>query len=177
MQIMSKILAPALLTFLSSSLLAADAPKTFTVSEFSFTRPADWEWVDVASPMRKAQLKVPGSDKKQSAEVVFFYFGPQNGGGTQANVDRWISQFGEDKSKPKVEDVTVGKHRVTYVEVEGTYMSGMPGGPRTPQPKSMLEGAIIESTEGNVFVKMTGPAAVVKAAKEPFRKMVEGPLK
>src|SRR5204863_3869276 len=158
----------ALLTF---HLLGADAPKTFKVGDFNFTRPAKWEWVEVTSSMRKAQLKVPGTDKSQSAEVVFFYFGEGNGGGTKANVDRWLGQF-EEKSNPKVEDVTVNKRRVTYVEVEGTYMSGMPGGARTAQPKSMLEGAIIESNEGNVFVKMTGPTAIVKEAKAAFRKMV-----
>jgi len=176
MQIMRTILATTLLGIFNLSLLAADAPKTFKVGEFTFTRPADWEWLDVTSSMRKAQLKVPGSDKSQTAEVIFFHFGEGNGGGTKANVDRWLGQF-EEKTNPKVEDVTVNKHRVTYVEVEGTYMSGMPGGPRTPQPKSMLEGAIIESNEGNVFVKMTGPAATVKRAKEAFKKMVEGPLK
>lgn len=157
-------------------LTAADAPKSFKVGEFSFTRPADWQWVEVTSSMRKAQLKVPGPDKSQSAEVVFFYFGEGNGGGTKPNVDRWMSQF-QDQSSPKVEETKVGKHRVTYVEVEGTYLSGMPGGPRTPQPKSMLEGAIIESDAGNVFIKMTGPVAVVKSSKDAFKTIVEGPLK
>jgi hypothetical protein len=41
----------------------------------------------------------------------------------------------------------------------------------------MLLGAIIENAEGNVFIKMTGPVATVKSAKETFKKMVEGPLK
>jgi len=49
----------------------------------------------------------------------------------------------------------------------------MPGGPRTPQPDSMLNGAIIENEAGNVFIKMTGPAALVKSATEKFRSMVE----
>jgi len=71
----------------------------------------------------------------------------------------------------------VGGHTVTYVQVEGTYLSGMPGGPRTPQPNSMLQGAIIESDQGNVFIKMTGPAALVKSAKDDFKRMVEGALK
>jgi len=164
------------LAFLTFSLLGADEPKSFKVGEFTFTRPTDWQWVDVTSSMRKAQLKVSGPDKSQGAEVVFFYFGEGNGGGTKANVDRWLSQF-QDKSNPKVEDVHPGKQTVTYVEVQGTYLSGMPGGPRTPQPNSMLLGAIIESAKGNVFIKMTGPVATVKSAKETFKKMVEGPLK
>ena len=161
---------------LSFQIFGAEGPKTFKVGEFTFSRPADWQWVEATSSMRKAQLKVTGADKSQAAEVVFFYFGEGNGGGTKANVDRWLGQF-QEKSNPKVEDTKVGKHTVTYVEVEGTYMSGMPGGPRTPQPKTMLQGAIIESGEGNVFIKMTGPIAVVKSSKETFKKMVEEPLK
>lgn len=159
---------------------AADAPATFKVSNFTFKRPAAWEWVETTSMMRKAQLKVNDADKKNSAEVVFFHFGPGNGGGVQPNVDRWFRQFegSREKINAKTEETTVGKHKVTYVSAEGTFMSGMPGGPTTPQPNSALRGAIIENeTEGSVFVKMTGPAALVKASNDDFRKMIESALK
>jgi hypothetical protein len=124
-------------------------------------------------------LKVPGPDRKESADVVFFFFGEGSGGGARANVDRWLGQFEgpKDKLHSKVEEVTVGKRQVTYVEAEGTYLSGMPGGPKTPQPNAMLLGAILASPEGDVFVKLTGPAVVAKAAKDAFRRMVEVPLK
>jgi len=52
-------------------------------------------------------------------------------------------------------------------------MSGMPGGPKTPQPNTMLLGAILESAKGNVFVRMTGPARLVKASQAEFKKMIE----
>jgi hypothetical protein len=159
---------------------AADAPATFKVSEFSFKRPASWEWVETTSAMRKAQLKVNDADKKSSAEVVFFHFGPGNGGGVQPNVDRWFGQFEgpRDKIGAKSEEAKIGKHKVTFVSAEGTYLSGMPGGPRTPQPNHALRGAIVESdAEGHVFVKMTGPAALVKSANDDFRKMIESALK
>src|SRR5215469_16994121 len=159
--------------------MAAEAPATFQVSEFTFKRPPAWEWIETTSPMRKAQLKVLSADKKESAEVVFYYFGQSGGGGTQANVDRWLGQFQEPKEqiKAKVEAVTVNNHKVTYVQAEGTYLSGMPGGPKTPQPNSMLLGAVLESESGNVFVKMTGPAALTKASMTDFKQMVEGGLK
>ncbi len=62
-----------LTTFLAAAFpgRAAEAPGTFKVGEFTFTRPAGWEWVEVTSSMRKAQLQVPGPDRKESAEVVF----------------------------------------------------------------------------------------------------------
>lgn len=161
----------------TNTLLAAP-PATFKVSEFTFTRPVQWEWVETTLPMRQAQLKVTDPKTKESAEVVFFYFGPGSGGGTKANVDRWLGQFQEPKEKinSKVEEVTVANKQVTYVQAEGTYMSGMPGGPKTAQPNSMLLGAIIESDQGNVFVRMTGPKTLVKNSNAEFKKLVESAL-
>jgi hypothetical protein len=159
--------------------LAADAPKTFSVGEFTFARPANWEWVPVTSQMRKAELKVESKDKKEKAEVIFFHFGESNGGGTQANVDRWLGQFKEPREKldSKVDTAKINDRPVTFVQAEGTYLSGMPGGPKTPQPNAMLLGAIAESPKGNVFVRMTGPAALVKEAQAEFKKMIESALK
>src|SRR2546425_9713906 len=88
---------------------AADAPATFKVSEFTFTRPASWEWVEVNSPMRKAQLKVTDPKTKAGADVIFFHFGKGDGGGTKANVERWFGQFKEprDQIQAKSEEGTV----------------------------------------------------------------------
>jgi len=153
---------------------AADAPKPFKVGEFSFTAPGKWESVEVASPMRKAQLKVPGKDGK-NADVIFFHFGEGNAGGTKANVDRWLGQFeeGRDNINAKVDETKAGSRTVTYVQAEGTYKSGMPGGPTTPLPNTMLLGAILESAQGNVFVRMTGPVELVKSARDDFKKMID----
>lgn len=173
-----------LLVVLSASLssppvFSAEAPASFTVSDLSFKRPKNWEWVDVSSAMRKAQLRVTDPGKKESAEVVFFYFGQGSGGGTKANVDRWLGQFQEpkDQIKSKVEEVVVGKHKVTYVQAEGTYNSGMPGGPKTPLQNHMLLGAIVEAEQGSVFARLTGPAALAKSSQQEFRNMVESGLK
>ena len=158
---------------------AAESPAAFSVGEFSFARPADWTWVEVNTPMRKAQMAVKQAGKPEQAEVVFFHFGPGNGGGTQANVDRWLGQFQESgpNLKSKVSETTVGGRKVTYVQAEGTYMSGTPGGPKTSQPGSMLLGAIIESSAGSVFIRMTGPVELVKTSEPVLKKMVEDALK
>ncbi|HEX3798518.1 MAG TPA: hypothetical protein VH413_07440 [Verrucomicrobiae bacterium] len=170
------------LIILLASLTAvrADAPATFTVGEFTFTRPAKFEWVEVTSEMRKAQLKVSDPDTKAVAEIVFFQFGPGAAGGVQANVDRWMRQFAEprDQIHAAKEEVTVGKTKITYASAEGTYKSGMPGSTLTPMPDYALQGAIIDSDDGAVFVRMTGPKALVKASTDDFKKMVEsGPKK
>jgi hypothetical protein len=170
-----KLILISCLGLLAAHAIAADPPKSFKVGEFSFTRPATWDWVDVTSPMRKAQLKVPGKDGK-NADVIFFYFGEAGGGGTKANVDRWLGQFEEprDKIAAKVDETKVNNRTITYVQAEGTYKSGMPGGPTTPQPNTMLLGAILESPQGSVFVRMTGPAELAKASRDDFKKMIDG---
>jgi hypothetical protein len=158
---------------------AGEAPATFVVSEFTFTRPAQWEWVPTTSMMRKAELKVADRDSSGVAEIVFFHFGPGDGGGTQANVERWFRMFREprDQIQARTDKVEVGGHTVTYVRAEGTYMSGMPGGPQTPMPGYGLVGAIIESKAGNVFVRLTGPKGLAETLVPEFKKMIESGLK
>ncbi len=164
----------------STPLFSAEAPDSFTVSDLTFKRPKTWEWVDLAAgSMRKAQLRVVETGKKEAAEVVFFHFGPGNGGGTKANVDRWLGQFQEPRAelKSKVDEVVVGKHKVTYVQAEGTYNSGMPGGPKTPMKNHMLLGAIVEAEQGSIFARLTAPSTLAKSSQQDFRSMVESGLK
>ncbi|HEY1173681.1 MAG TPA: hypothetical protein VGH19_20115 [Verrucomicrobiae bacterium] len=156
---------------------AAEAPATFDVAGLKFKRPANWEWIEVTG-MRKAQLKVTDAAKKETAEVVYFHFGG-DGGGTDANVKRWLSQFVEprDEKNTKVEKTTVGSTPVTYVRAEGTYSSGMPGGPKTPLENYVMLGAIIEGKEGHVFIRYTSPKALATASEKEFKGMVESALK
>ena len=152
-------------------LVVAVAPaEPVKVGAFTFTVPEGWKTVTPSSPMRKAQLEIAqGSDK---AEVTFFQFGAGQGGTVAENVARWFAQFSGSEDKRKTETVQAGSVKITYATTEGTFSSGMPGGPTTPMNGYALCGAILESPDGNVFVKMAGPEAVVKSASEAFKKMV-----
>ena len=172
-------LACLLLCALTTAARAAD-PATFTVGAFAFKRPPTWKWVAVAgNSMRKAQLRVDG-EGGASADVVFFTFGAGQGGGVQGNVSRWIGQFdqGDGKKVDAVEETAEVKGtKLTRVRVDsGTFNSGMPGGPTTPQTDYGLYGAILESKEGDVFIKLTGPAALVRAAAADFEAMLQSPF-
>ncbi|MEI9895367.1 MAG: hypothetical protein WDN28_16135 [Chthoniobacter sp.] len=156
------------LCLLGAITLRADDPATFPVGGLTFKRPADWAWVPVSSPMRKAQLKVPGTKPNEAAEITFFHFGPDGGGDIQSNAQRWVSQFRGNENAAKIEEQEIGGAKVTLVSTEGTYSSGMPGGPTTTLENYALLGAIIEHPEGNVFVKMTGPAPLVKDSRKKF---------
>ncbi len=160
---------------------AAD-PATFTVGGLTFKRPDTWKWVSINSQFRKAQLKVPDpfDPAKPGADVVFFDFGAGQGGAIEDNISRWVGQFEQKDGaavKPVVEAATIKGTKVTRVRVDsGTFSSGMPGGPTTPMENYGLYGAIIESTQGNVFIKMTGPAALVKAAAADFESLIQSPF-
>jgi hypothetical protein len=159
-------------SFLLSTILAsAEQPAgPVKVAAFTFAVPEGWKSVTPSSPMRKAQLEIAkGPDK---AEVTFFQFDAGQGGSVAENVARWFGQFPGIDDKRKTETVQAGSVKITYATTEGTFSSGMPGGPTTPMTGYALCGAILESSDGSVFIKMTGPEAMVKSSTEAFKKMV-----
>lgn len=163
----------SVLALLASATLAfADAPASFEVGSFKFQRPAAWTWIEVPEGMkmmRKAVLNIPGKDGGKPAEIIFYHFGAGHGGDTQANIQRWVGQFSEKTTPEKIDTKEAAGTKVTFVSVTGTYQSGMPMGPKTPMSGYSLIGAILEdAAAGSVFVKCTGPEAVVKEAAAAF---------
>jgi hypothetical protein len=64
--------------------------------------------------------------------------------------------------------------KVHTVDLAGTYLA--PSGPMTQssgkKANYRLRGAIVEAPEGNVFFKLTGPAATVESAALAFDALV-----
>ena len=149
------------------------------VSEQTFTKPAAWKSEKTTSKMRAAQFSVPGKGGEESAECVLFYFGPGAGGGAQANLQRWVGQFARDpKPEFKVDDAKVGDTPVAFLFANGTFMDGPPfGGAKVPKENYGMAAAVLGTKPGYIFVKMTGPKAVVDASKADFKKMIESALK
>jgi hypothetical protein len=171
-----KFLAPLLFALLTLVAARAEDPATFEVGGLKFSRPADWKWVEVTSPMRKAQLKVPGASADQSADITFFHFGAGGGGDVTSNAQRWLAQFKSPEGVSKIEPQEIAGTKVTLVTTEGSFSSGMPGGPAAVMENAALLGAIIEAADGSVFVKMTGPAALVKASRAKFIEFITGAI-
>jgi hypothetical protein len=124
------------------------------------------------SSMRVATYNVPGPSDAPEAQCAVFYFGPGQGGGTSANIDRWIDEFSDPKT-PERTSKTVNGMPVSFVRVKGTYVAhaGM-GGDTGTHPDSELYGAIVEGPSGAVFFKLTGPAKTVDAAAKDFDQML-----
>ena len=140
----------------------------------SWTQPTAWK-ADAPRQMRAATYLTPAAKgDSEGAECGVFYFGEGQGGGVDANIDRWVSQF-EGAKAPLRKKEKLGGFEVTTVEVDGTFASSMGGpmGPKTPKAGFKLLGAIVEGPKGNVFFKLTGPAKTVEAARAEFFKMLK----
>jgi hypothetical protein len=134
--------------------------------------PARWS-EGPGSALRAASYTVPPAAGQAAGECAVFFFGPGQGGSADANVERWSKQF-EGTPRPQRTDAVVAGLRVTRVRLAGIYLA--PGGPMMRstgrRAGSVLLGAIVEAPEGNVFFKLTGPAATVKAAQDEFDRLV-----
>ena len=136
--------------------------------------PPAFKRVPPSNPMRKASFVVPhATGDSEDGELTVFYFGPGQGGSIDANVDRWVKQFGEVKpGDVKRADREANGLRQHTVELEkGTFSSGMGGG--KPKDNYGLVGGIVESPSGAYFFKMTGPSKTIKQAKPDFYKLLD----
>lgn len=135
------------------------------------TLPAGWKRKPPANQMRLAEAEVPDAsgDPAKASLVVF----SSAGGSVEDNIARWSGQVRDAQGQPaqaKTSSRTVNGVKVTTVEMSGSF-AGM--GDAAPKPNWMLRGAIIETAEGLLFVKMTGPADSMAASAAAFNAMVD----
>jgi hypothetical protein len=73
----------------------------------------------------------------------------------------------------KVRETRVADMAVLLVEVTGTYVGGMDGGPAGPErPDHMLLGAIAEGPDANWFFRATGPRATLEPQRAAFERLI-----
>ena len=166
----------AIVTLISGANSRAADPASLKVGEFTFKAVDKWKTKEVPRMMSQGGFTLLTSDGTKTIDADFYHFGAGQGGDLEANVNRWKGQFqpGADGKEVKLErtEVLYGKRKVTYVVITGTFLSGSPMGAKTPQPGSAMIGAILESGEGSVFVKFTGPEKEITASKETFKKLI-----
>jgi len=138
-----------------------------------FLVPEEWEEAPPRSSMRLHQVVLPAVTEGGTAgELAVF---GQMGGNVQMNVDRWIGQFSQpdgsaSKEKADVEKMSGDNHPFTLVDLQGTMGAmNMPGMPPAEEKENwQMLGAVIESPNGNWYVKATGPAEVLGPCREKF---------
>lgn len=143
-----------------------------------WVKPESWVEEAPSSGMRRAQYRVPGAGG--DAECIVYYFGPGQGGGAEANAQRWAEQFKQPDGRSwtevtKMTEIRPNGVATLLVEVTGTYSGGMgPGGMTggAEKPNQMLLGAIAAGPDANWFFKLTGPEATVRAQQPSFLALV-----
>lgn len=142
----------------------------------TWTPPSGWIKEAPSSSVRRAQYRIQGPGGP--AECVVFYFGPGQGGDAASNVARWAGQFRRPDGGPvgdalRRRELKVGDVPVVMVEVTGTYVGGMGGGPAGPErPDYMLLGAIAEGPDARWFFRATGPRKTLEAQRAAFDRMI-----
>jgi hypothetical protein len=141
-----------------------------------WTAPAGWK-AEAPRPMRAATYTIsPVAGDSGVTECVVNYFGPGQGGGVDANIERWKGQLQGPDGKPapaKVAKRTVRNVPITVIDSAGAY-TGM-GGPMAaskPVPGYRLLGAIVEGPGGSLFIKLTGPAKTIAAQEKNFDQLL-----
>lgn len=129
--------------------------------------PDGWETAPTSSRMRLAQWTLPG-DGDEAAEVVIFFFGPGQGGGVEANLARWFSQFEQPDGSSTKDQASVTKRevntlRLTIADMRGTYIASVrPGATeRHHRPEHRMIAAVIEADGGPWYLRVLGPEATV----------------
>lgn len=140
-------------------------------SDVIWDAPSAWQSVPVNNSMRKATYRIARiAGDIDDAELAVFHFGAGQGGSIDANVDRWLKQFsGIEPRSVKREQRTANGLRQHVVRVDkANYSSGMPGGPLQQKANWGLIGAIVETSNGPYFFKLTGPTATLRATEKTF---------
>ncbi|GAB4319744.1 MAG: hypothetical protein Kow0074_09520 [Candidatus Zixiibacteriota bacterium] len=150
---------------------------TSAVAGITWSIPDQWT-NGPARQMRVATYLI--GEGVNEADCAVFYFGPNQGGSVEANIDRWIGQFNQpdgssSRDKALINNRDVNGLSVTTIELSGTYTASMGGpmsGNKEERPGWRMMGAIVEAPEGPVFFKVTGPEETVVEAADEFEQLV-----
>ena len=163
------------------SQVASDPSETGTTgiaAGVSWDIPSRWQ-VQGPRTMRIATYAIPQADgDPEPGECAVFFFGTGQGGSIELNITRWRDQFETADGKSAAlnqQKSIINSLAVTTVTVEGSYMASM--GPMfqsgaVKKTNYKMLGAIIEAPEGNVFIKMTGPAKTIAGADAEFKSLL-----
>ena len=149
----------------------------------SFTFKVSAPWIPKVEPrmMSAGGFTLTSKGGAAPVEADFYHFGSGGGGGIEPNLKRWQSQFtpGVD-GKPVVmerEEIGSRSQKALLVTIKGTFLSGPAMSPnKVPMPNYVMLGAILSSSEGDVFLKVTGPEAATLAIKDQLKEIVKAAL-
>jgi hypothetical protein len=165
----------------ASESTAADGDKdkgkgvVVTLDGLKSQAPASWKEEAPANRMRFMQFVLPKKgDDKDDAQLIIF---KGLGGDSKANIARWKAQFVPPDGKKlddiaKVEEIKIGGHAATYLDVQGTYkFNPQPFNPKSKtknKPDYRMLAIHFEGPKDVYHIKLTGPAKTIDAYKKGF---------
>jgi hypothetical protein len=140
-----------------------------TLASLKFDTPSGWIAKTPSSSMRVADFALPKVEgDAEDATATIYFFGATQGGGVQANMDRWMNQMAQPNGKPsrdvaKASAFVSHALKISVVDVSGTYVAEIAPGSAQHfnKPNFRQIAAVVETTGGNYYVKLTGPAKTV----------------
>lgn len=144
----------------------------------SLAAPKEWESQPPRSSMRVAQWVIPGPGGDGELVVTRF---PGGGGGIEANVARWKSQFQPPEGK-SIDDVTKvdtiegkGGLKTTVVDVSGRFVAAVVPGAEEKHDEAdyRMLAAIVEGHGDPYYFKLVGPQKTIDLWADPFRAMID----
>lgn len=123
--------------------------------------------------MRAAQFHIPSAEGAGNDGELSIFQGI--GGSADANLERWISQFGETAQDPKIEKKKVGTLSVQTLDVSGSLtISTIMGGQGTAQAGSRMLAAVVEGASGGPWhFKLIGPEKTLEYWKPAFDTLID----
>ncbi len=142
-----------------------------------FKAPKAWKQIEPRFSMIEAEFAMQLEDEEKNELTDGRLTIMRSGGGVAGNIQRWYGQFAQPDGKrtedvAEVEELEIDGVKVHWVDIAGSYKGG-PGSSGEVLDDYRMLGAIIETEAmGDYFLKFYGPAPIVDAHLERFKKFV-----
>jgi hypothetical protein len=152
--------------------LGADSEvKSYEVGEVKFEAPSAWKSVKPRSAIIQLQFVIPRvkGDPEDAVLTV-----ASSGGGTEANVLRWRSQFKDadgNIANADTKSVKAKNVSVTRVEILGHYFPPRFLAEKDREDFFLLAG-VVETKATGYYFKLLGPEKTVASAREAFDRLI-----
>jgi hypothetical protein len=152
-------------------------PKTFVIADaYKLTAPEGWVSKQPRTKIVEHEFAVPAvkGDELDGRVTVM-----GAAGSIDANIERWHKQFTQPdgsatKDKAKLEKKKIAGQEVIVVDISGNYMdSPGPQAPGVERKDYRMLAAIVQTKNGNVFIKFYGPQRTVTENAAGFNKMLD----
>lgn len=181
---MSRFAIAALMGLSLTFGLRADDKGTETeIDGLKSRAPSNWKSEDPTGQNRVYQFTIPKADgDKEDALLIVFFFGTGQGGGIEANIQRWKNMVkpaegAKESDAYKTTEFKIGDVKATMFEANGTYMLKKrpfdPNEKAEPRPDYRMVAVILETKNGPYYIRMYGPKKTMEANKKGFEDWIK----